>query len=203
VRGSVLSGAFCATLAFLAAPGPAAADSIVEPRLVESPTDLADGMMCGPECLWLVAHLYGKEVSLEKLVRMAGTDPHSGTSVEDIIRVCRQLGLPAEAVETDLDSLLWDPRRDILLVSNNSHYVLLLGADEENVFVADGRGRRAIDGGAFSNYWGGVAIAVGPECSSIDRRWLVSALIAVVLPAAAVWGARRLSGRLCAARDAD
>jgi len=158
-----------------------------------------DGMMCGPECLWLAAHRYGKHVSLETLMRMAHTDPRTGTTVRNMLNVCRELGLSAECVETDLDSLLADSRQDILLVLNNTHFILLVGADAEKVYLVDEARREEMDRVTFARYWGGLAIAVG-EGRCADARWFTLALLVPAGLAAITWAVLCFQSRLSGLR---
>jgi len=155
---------------------------------------MTEEVLCGPRCLWLVAHLRGVDVSLETLVKTAATDPRAGTTVANMVRTLVSLGIPAEAIRTNLKDLNADGRLAILMVNENSHYVLFERADSAGVHIVDAAERRRMTYAEFQNWWGGIAIMAGEtrnSGNSIGRvlwysvwgapAFIASAVVAMVL----------------------
>lgn len=65
----------------------------------------ADNIMCGPNCLWQIAYLYGKEYQLGGLRSLAGTKPYKGASVAGMLQALSSMKIPARAVRLDIGQL--------------------------------------------------------------------------------------------------
>jgi hypothetical protein len=155
--------------------------------------------MCGPNCLWQVARAYGQERSLQDIAASAGTDPFRGTTLEGMLRACRQMGLPAEAVRTRLDKVTADPRVAVLLLNadNLAHYAILDAAGEQSVRLLDGSQFREMPVGKLKDLWTGVALLIGdppPRPVAHVGAILRRAGLAIALCAAACAGVLHLVG---------
>ena len=152
-------------------------------RLSSTPAHPRRNMTCGPDCLWLVARSYGKNVTLARVAEIACTEPPLGTSAANMVRAAEQIGLGAEVVRGDLDAIVKDGRRAILIVNDNTHYVLLEDCDPGAVRVVDGDGRREIVRDTFNRSWDGLAIMVGesPPESHTVRAKVLAALMALCI----------------------
>jgi hypothetical protein len=158
--------AICLALALPLAPSGASPDSGVR-KAPEAPAGKAvlfrANAMCGPNCLWQVAKACGVECSLNEIATSAGTDSFRGTTVEGMLRACRQIGLPAEAVRTGLENVAADPRVAILLLNADrfAHYAILDSVGQQNVRLLDGSQFRELPVAGLKDVWTGVAILIG------------------------------------------
>jgi ABC-type bacteriocin/lantibiotic exporter with double-glycine peptidase domain len=158
--------AICLALALPLAPSGASPDSGVR-KAPEAPAGKAvlfrANAVCGPNCLWQVAKACGVECSLNEIATSAGTDSFRGTTVEGMLRACRQIGLPAAAVRTGLENVAADPRVAILLLNADrfAHYAILDSVGQQNVRLLDGSQFRELPIHGLKDVWTGVAILVG------------------------------------------
>jgi len=120
-------------------------------------------VMCGPQSLWQIAHVYGKTYSLNAIASMAGTDLQCGTTVQGMLDACKKIGLPAEAVKTNLRRLVSDSRVAILLLDTDDimHYVILDRIGEDEVRLLDANKFRNLSFKEFQSMWNGYAILIG------------------------------------------
>jgi hypothetical protein len=125
-------------------------------------------IMCGPSCLWQIAHAYGKSSSLDAIRTQAQTDPRNGTTMEGMVEAAHYLGLPAVVVQTDIYSLKQDPRTAILLlkIGANGHYVILDKIESRAVRVLDGGVFHTLSMSQLKSAWKGYAVLVGQAPTS-------------------------------------
>jgi len=119
--------------------------------------------MCGPRCLWQIAHVYGKEHTLNSIARMAGTDLRQGTTVSGMLNACRKMDVEAIAVKTNIRLLATDPRVAILLAETKdaNHFVILDSVNGNSVRLLDGCTFRDISVDKLNAMWNGYAILIG------------------------------------------
>ena len=148
-------GAVCAVL--LSTASPAASESA--DRVVPDEPDL----MCGPNCLWQVAYMYGRTCTLSEVRRFVGTRPETGTSVEGIVQASAQMGLSATAARCDLSTIRSHPGPVILYFdavkpARTGHFVVLSQVGPDHVRVLDGKATREFPLDNLGQSWlGGMA----------------------------------------------
>jgi ABC-type bacteriocin/lantibiotic exporter with double-glycine peptidase domain len=119
-------------------------------------------MMCGPNCLWLVARSFDIHTSLKKLRYFAGTDACRGTSVNGMLKALRQIGLEPLLIRTSWRGLSKIRNPVILLIkeSSNDHYVFLEELGHKTVRVIDPPDKKTWTQREFMNKFTGYAIVV-------------------------------------------
>jgi ABC-type bacteriocin/lantibiotic exporter with double-glycine peptidase domain len=126
-------------------------------------------LICGPASLWQVARLCGKELTLSEVTSLLQTRPGQGTSVRQMVEGARRMGLEAEVLRTDPESLRKDPRMAIVFLETkdlegvDGHFALLESAGPEVVTLVDGPTVTRVPVRDFQRWWKGIAIMVGPK----------------------------------------
>ncbi len=135
--------------------------------------------MCGPNCLWQIARVYGKDYSLKDIAEFAGTHTIHGTTVKGMKQACQHIGLPAEAIRTTMEVLANDQRVAILLLNVNDlmHYVILDHIGDSEVRLLDATVFREMTIHELESIWTGVVILVGDP--PINRRFGVALALQV------------------------
>ena len=120
-------------------------------------------VMCGPNCLWQIAHVHGKEYSLEMIETLAQTDPQKGTTIKCMIGAAKQMGFEVEGVKTNIKAIARDPRIAILLLNlrETTHYVILDKVGVKEVRLLDGVKFRNLSFSELESVWDGYAILFG------------------------------------------
>ena len=128
--------------------------------------------MCGPNCVWQIAKAFGKDFTPKEIADFAGTNTNRGTTIKGIVEACKKIGLPVEAVKTNLQELTADPRVPILLLDDNNlmHYVILDNIGEDKVCLLDGSKFRDISIKELKSIWDGYAILVGNNDKPLKER---------------------------------
>lgn len=128
--------------------------------------------MCGPNCLWQIATVYGKDCSPRDIAEFAGTRGVRGTTVNGMVQACKKIGLPAKAVRATLAELAGDPRVAILLLETDKlmHYVILDRIGDSKVRLLNAAEFREIPVSELKSVWKGVAILIGDPPDSDNRR---------------------------------
>ncbi len=119
--------------------------------------------MCGPNCLWQIAKAFGKDCTPLDIAKYAGTDVYRGTNIKGLLEACKRIGLPAEAVQTDLKRLNEDPRVAVLLLNTGklNHFVILDKINDSKVRLLDSTRFREMSFNDLKSIWDGYAILVG------------------------------------------
>jgi predicted double-glycine peptidase len=101
---------------------------------------------CGPAVLRMVTYFYEIPRSAREIQRLTNTDPHHGTKNSDLEEAAREMGFDVEAKN---DSTLEEMRKvleeeGLPVVANfiepeseNGHYTVVIGMDEENIILND------------------------------------------------------------------
>ncbi len=132
-----------------------------------------DAMDCGPTCVMMVAHHYGKKHTLPFL-RDAAYITREGVSAAGIVAAAEKIGLQALAVkilynepDASQGSLSTAPL-PCVVHWNQNHFVVVHDLDEKNVWVADpAQGKFKISRSIFEKCWlgdgdKGIAILLEP-----------------------------------------
>ena len=61
--------------------------------------------MCGPNCLWMVARLFGKDISLLRITQLCGIYDKQQASLKDMVIAANKIGLEAIAVKLNYKTL--------------------------------------------------------------------------------------------------
>ena len=119
---------------------------------------------CGATCMKMFLAYYGKEVSLDTLVRECNTGV-AGCSGKDLLVVGRAYGLDMKAYAMDAEELIRQDRPAIIWWKYG-HWCLFCGKDESGkvVICNPDRGRYGLTTGTFTTLYTGVALFNGePE----------------------------------------
>lgn len=131
--------------------------------------------MCGPNCLWMVARLFGKDISLLRITQLCGVYDKTQASLKDMVFAANKIGLEAIAVKLNYKTLCKETRIAIvhILVDRdsqmNGHYVLLDSATEDKVTYADDGRIVSRNVGQFLKVWDGYAVLIGPNSERNHR----------------------------------
>lgn len=119
--------------------------------------------MCGPNCVWQIAKALGKDCTPKDIAEFAGTNASQGTTIKGLVQACKTIGLPAEAVRTNLNGLRGDSRVAILLLETNDlmHYVILDRIGDNQVRLLDANKFQDLSIEELKSSWAGCAILVG------------------------------------------
>ena len=69
-----------------------------EPRS-ENVSSVFPNPMCGPNCLWMVASLFGKDISLLRITQLCGIYDKKQASLKDMVIAANKIGLEALVFE--------------------------------------------------------------------------------------------------------
>ncbi len=126
-------------------------------------------MMCGPVCVWYISTAFGQRRSLADICSLVKVDHIRGTTIRAIVEAAAELGIPAEAVLTDVNGLKHDRRIAVILLypEDDGHFVLIDTVGNETVRVIDGTVFTDIPLREFSTIWQGHAILFGSKVRHI------------------------------------
>lgn len=155
--------------------------------------------MCGPYCLWQVSRAFGKDYSVNAIMKIADTSALEGTTIDAMVRTIHEMGLFAVAAKTKIKALAQDPSVAILLLHYDDcrHYVILDKVEEDHIRVLDGSEFHDITLGQLKSLWKGHAILISnksqPAVASTQRHVGISLQVLgglIVLVAIAFSGSR-------------
>ncbi|MCH2231361.1 MAG: peptidase domain-containing ABC transporter [Crocinitomicaceae bacterium] len=93
-------------------------------------------MDCGPTCLRMIAHHYGRSISLDKLRRHSETT-REGTSLKQIADSAEKIGFRTLGVKINFKKFKIDAPLPCIVHWNQSHYVVVYKVSKNSVFLAD------------------------------------------------------------------
>jgi ATP-binding cassette subfamily B protein len=133
--------------------------------------DMSD---CGPACLASVCGCYGLHVTVSAIRHLALTD-QKGTSMLGIVDAAIALGLNAEGIRTEYESLGLTSLPAIVHVIINqkiNHYMVLVKVKAKEVIVMDpAEGKlKKITEEEFRKIWTGVMVMLSREKSSCRTK---------------------------------
>lgn len=113
---------------------------------------------CGPCCLKMLLDYYGKEVSLDDLIKECEIDL-KGCSAANISRVGKAHGLDMISFKMDAEELVVQDRPAIVWWKYN-HFVIFCGLDDNsNVIIANpSRGRFSVSQAFFKSLYSGISL---------------------------------------------
>ena len=125
-------------------------------------------LMCGPNCLWLVAKSYNINTTLAKLRYFAKTNPYRGTNVDGMLRALKEIGLEPLLIRTDWAGLKKILHPAILFVGQPSggHYVFLEKIQPNFIRIIDAPRRKTWTQKQFMSRFTGYAIVA---CGNPDE----------------------------------
>ena len=120
-------------------------------------------VMCGPQSLWQIAHVYGRKESLNTVATMAGTHLQYGTTVKGMVEAAEKMGLQATVMKTNVNALSQDQRVAILLLTKRTinHYVILDKIENDSVRLLDGIKFIDLSIKELKSIWDGYTIFIG------------------------------------------
>jgi len=112
-----------------------------------------DYMDCGPTCLRMIARHYGRYYPLEDIRQKAFTGKE-GTALINLSQAAECLGLRAQAVATDLETLSQDVSFPCIAHWRDRHYIVIYRITNQYVYVADpAAGKLKYHKGEFAAGW--------------------------------------------------
>ena len=167
---------------------------------------------CGLNCLAVVAGMRGVDVTLNSLEAVLKPRPNGDSSLMDIERAARSIGLDPVSTRLDLDRLASAPMPTIVQLKSRStrtsanHYVVVVGLYLKGVVVVDPPLAATYQPyEQFSRDWTGIAVSFPSNASErqlfVDRlrttpQWLSFLPYLIGLGSIVVLGYHlRLSGR--------
>ena len=133
-----------------------------------------DAMDCGPSCLRMIAHYYGRRFSLAKLREYTYAD-REGVSLEGIIAAAERIGLRALPVQLPMqggerDELgLLDAPLPLIAHWDQNHFVVVYKMNRKHVWIADpASGKQRLTRLEFETHWlsdgdKGIALLLEPQ----------------------------------------
>ncbi|WP_035571005.1 peptidase domain-containing ABC transporter [Halonatronum saccharophilum] len=120
---------------------------------------------CGAACLAMIAKHYDLKIPITQIREIAGTDKR-GTNALGLIKAAEELGFSAKGVKAEPKHLMEEvpfPAIAHVIKDGLMHYVVVYGANEEEVIVADpAEGMVYYKPEDFYQIWSGVTILLTP-----------------------------------------
>ena len=132
-----------------------------------------DQMDCGPSCLRMIAHYYGKKFSLQRMRELCHID-REGVSLEGIKVGAEDIGMNTLAVSIPYASddpevaTLMEVPLPCVVHWRQRHFVVVYNINEQQVWIADpARGRVKLSRKDFEDAWlsqgdGGIVLLMEP-----------------------------------------
>lgn len=137
---------------------------------------------CGPICLAMICDYYGKQVSIEKIRNISGTD-RNGTNLFGLIKVGEYLGLKLTGVQAEntdnLKEINFPCIAHILNKKGFEHFVVLEKVVKDNLYIVDpDLGRYFISLDEFDTFWTKILLLIEKEddFTTVDDRPSISLL---------------------------
>jgi ATP-binding cassette, subfamily B, bacterial len=114
-----------------------------------------DAMDCGPTCLAMICHFYGKNFAVQGLREKAeiGKD---GVNMLGISQAAESIGYRTQAVQLSLEELSTMARLPCILHWDQNHFVVLYKAKKNKFIIADpGKSILTIGRKEFMEHWAG------------------------------------------------
>ncbi len=138
--------------------------------------DLSPFRACGLNCLFVVAKLNGVDASLKSLEREVAPRANGESSIADLERASKKLGLDPTSVRVGMDALGTIPLPAIVQLksrarqSDASHYVVLVGLHRRGVMLIDPPAGATLHPFAeFADDWTGVTVAFAGDRARKDQ----------------------------------
>lgn len=127
---------------------------------------------CGITCLFNIIRYYGGNVSVEKLRELTETN-EKGTSIYNIIKTSRELGLEAKAYKCELNDLanIEFPIIAYMKLNNYYHFVILKDIDIDKVSIFDPiKGDISYTEEEFLNIWQRIIITFKRDGNIVNEN---------------------------------
>ena len=139
-----------------------------------------DSVDCGPACIRMIAHYYGKSLSLRTIREMCSIN-QEGVSLKSMTDVSEKLGFRSIPVKIPFTSgnkmpSLSDAPLPAIIHWNNNHFIVLISIGAKKVYIADpGKGKLKVKIKDFLKYWkrndeSGVALLLEPSLNFYDTK---------------------------------
>ena len=127
---------------------------------------------CGITCLYNIIRYYKGDVSIEKLRELTNTN-ENGTSIYNIIKASKSLGLEAKAYRCELSDLsnIVFPIIAYIKLNNFYHFVIIKDIDIDKISIFDPiRGNLSYTEDEFNNLWQRVIITFKPNGKIVNEN---------------------------------
>ena len=127
---------------------------------------------CGITCLYNIIRYYKGDVSLEKLRELTDTN-ENGTSIYNIIKASKSLGLEAKAYRCELNDLanIEFPIIAYIKLNNYYHFVSIKDIDIDKISIFDPiRGDISYNEDDFINVWQRIIITFKPNGKVVNEN---------------------------------
>ncbi len=112
-----------------------------------------DSVDCGPACLVMVGHHYGRRLPLSKVRELCAMD-RQGTSLLQLSRAAEHIGFRTMRVRTTYSALVRDAPLPAIAHWDQKHFVVVYGRTRDGVRVADpARGLITYSEAEFAQHW--------------------------------------------------
>jgi ATP-binding cassette, subfamily B, bacterial len=112
-----------------------------------------DEMDCGPACLKMAAHFYGKNYSMAYLRNLAMTN-RGGTNMFNLSKAATQIGFATQGLKIDIESLATDIQLPCIAFWEKKHFVIIEKITSTHIFIADpAMGKVKLTINEFTNKW--------------------------------------------------
>ncbi len=95
-----------------------------------------DEMDCGPACLKMIAHFYGKNYTMEHLRSIAMTN-RGGTNMFNLLKAAEQLGFAVQGLKIDVENLSTAIQLPCIAFWEKKHFVVIEKITATHVYIAD------------------------------------------------------------------
>lgn len=140
---------------------------------------------CGPACLKMILHYYGREVSEEEIAEIAKPTFECGTSTENLLLAAEAFGLAGEWHKGGtLEDLRAYTEKDIPVIvewfscdaspdPGEPHYSIIIGVSDTQIFILDPEDgqRYEMSHAKFMSVWFSFSGFYIQEQSDVRLRW--------------------------------
>lgn len=99
-----------------------------------------DGKDCGPTCLKIICKYYGKKIPVEYIRKLSETT-REGSSLLGLLKAAKKLGINANGIKTNLETLSNEIKLPCIIHWNNTHFVVIYKIEkirnEYLIYVSD------------------------------------------------------------------
>jgi ATP-binding cassette subfamily B protein len=112
-----------------------------------------DIMDCGPTCLKMIAHHYGKTIRLETL-RAKTKKSRQGVSLNSISAAAEEIGFISTGAIVSFEQLLDEVMVPVIAHWRQNHFVVVYKVTKKNVYVSDpAQGNKVYSKNEFVKFW--------------------------------------------------
>ncbi|MFC1781169.1 cysteine peptidase family C39 domain-containing protein [Planctomycetota bacterium] len=142
-------------------------------------SNLEYNMMCGPNCLFQVACIFGRYHTLGSISNMAEFNVHKGVSFANMIKAAEKMGLYAKAYKTNVKTIQdIDKAKYVIILPLNiddyHHFTLLDSISDSVVGILDSDKYCKIKLNEMKKIWDGYLIVISDDMINIEANKTLS-----------------------------